>query len=170
MIRSLLLAALFFTPPQQTATKSPSPEETGIIAGTIVQSAQEAGRAPVQVILLSSQYVDLWNTDVQKRLDAYWERFKPAFAAQKELFFEVSRMAQKEATDYVVTRMRRDASVSDYLKQASPEGRFEFKNLPFGEYKVVALGKIGEEDAIWQESIDVRSPIPQFLELKKRLP
>jgi hypothetical protein len=169
MIKSLLLAALFVMP--QAAVKPPTPEETGIIAGTISRTGQEGASTPVQVILLSPQYVDLWNTDVQKRLDAYWERFKPAFAAQKELFFEVSRMAQKEATDYIVGRMRRDSAVSpDYLKHASPEGRFEFKNLPFGEYKVLAVAKIGDQETLWHESIDVRSPIPQFLELKKRQP
>ena len=169
MIKSLLLAVLFVMP-QETAPKPAPPEEKGIIAGTVVRTTQGGGPAPVQVILLSPQYVELWNTDVQKRLDTYWERFKPAFAAQKELFFEVSRMAQKEATDAIMIRMRRDASVSEYLKQASPEGRFEFKNVPFGEYKVLALGKIGDQETIWQESIDVRSPIPQFLELKNRLP
>jgi hypothetical protein len=171
MVRSLLLAAVLLTQQQpQPAVKAPEPVETGIIAGTIARPAQGSVSQSVQVILLSPQYADLWNTDVQKRLDVYWERYKPAFAAQKELFFEVSRMAQKEATDFIVTRMRRDASVSDYLKQASPEGKFEFKNLPFGEYKILALGKIGDEETIWQESVDVRSPIPQFLELKKRLP
>ena len=148
------------------------PEETGIIAGTVVAPASQKISPPVQIILLSARYSDLWNSDVQKRLDAYWERYKPAFARQKEFFFEVSRQAHREATNYVITRMRRDSSsdAANYLKEASPDGKFEFKNVPFGEYKILAVGKIGDQDVIWQESVDVRSPIPQFLELKKRIP
>jgi len=56
------------------------------------------------------------------------------------------------------------------LKEVSADGRFEFKNVPYGEYQILAVGKIGDQDVIWQESVDVRSPIPQFLELKKHIP
>jgi hypothetical protein len=151
---------------------SQQPQGTGTIAGTVSAPPPQKISAPVQVILLSPEYSDLWNTDVQKRLDLYWERYKPAFARQKEFFFEVSKQAQKEATNYIVRRMRRDSSsnFSNYLKEASPDGNFEFKNVPYGEYKVLAVGKIGGEDVIWQESVDVRSPIPQFLQLKKIIP
>lgn len=173
MFKTLLLAAVLLSQQRpNNSTPSVEAEETGIIAGTVVAPGQETLSPPVQVILLSPRYMNLWNSDLQKRLDVYWERYKPAFATQKEFFFEVSRMAHKEATNYIVTRMRRDASgtTSDYLKEASPEGKFEFKNVPFGEYKVLAMGKIGNREVLWQESIDVNSSIPQFLELKKRLP
>lgn len=171
MTKSLFFAVALLLPQQpQPPAKLTGQVQTGIIAGTVAGIVRRPGSAPVQVILLSPQYADLWNGDVQKRLDVYWERYKPAFAAQKEFFFEVSRMAHKEATDYILGRMRRDGTLSDYLKQVSPEGGFEFKNVPFGEYKILAVGRVGDEDMIWQESVDVRSPIPQFLELKKRLP
>ncbi len=166
MLKSLLLAALLLS-------SQGGPEKTGVIAGTVVApSAVRQPAAPVRVILLSPHYTTLWNSDVQKRLDAYWERYKPAFANQKEFFFEVSRMAHEEATNYVVTRMRRDSSgnISDYFKETSSDGKFEFNNVPFGEYKILAIGKVDNQNVIWQESVDVRSPIPQFLELKKRLP
>jgi len=145
---------------------------TGTIAGTIAVPPPHRISAPVQVILLPPQYSDLWSSDVQKRLDVYWERYKPAFARQKEFFLEVSKQARKEATNYIIRRMRRDSSsnLSDYLKEASPDGNFEFTNVPYGEYKVLAIGKIGSEDIIWQESVYVRSPIPQFLQLKKTIP
>jgi hypothetical protein len=172
MTKSLLLAYALLLPQQphgeQKAASVDAQAATGIIAGTVVGSAQQPER--IQVILLSAEYLDLWNGDVQRRLDVYWERYKPAFAKEKELFFQISRMAHIEATDYVLGRMRRDMSASDYLKHASPEGRFEFKNVPYGEYKILALGRMGEQQTIWQESVDVRSPIPQFLELKKPLP
>jgi hypothetical protein len=164
MFNVFLLAALLFV--------GQKPEEMGIITGTVVAPAPQKISLPVQIILLSPQYSDLWNSDVQKRLDVYWERYKPAFARQKEFFFEVSKQAHMEAIDYVLTRMRRDPSsnFSNYLKETSLDGRFEFRNVPYGEYKVLAVGKIGDQDVIWQESVDVRSPIPQFLELKKRVP
>ena len=68
--------------------------------------------------------------------------------------------------------MRRDPSsnASDFIKETSPEGKFEFKNVPFGEYKILAVGKVGDQSVIWQDTVAVQSPIPQFFELKKRLP
>src|SRR6266852_9784558 len=102
MVNALLVAATLLLG-QETA-------QTGIIAGTVVFPASQKTSAPVQVVLLSQQYSDLWNSDLQKRLDVYWERYKPAFARQKEFFFEVSKQAHRETTNYVITRMRRDAA------------------------------------------------------------
>lgn len=163
------LLAVFLLQGQQTGGTGTI---TGTIAGTVAAPPPQKILGPVQVILLSQPYSDLWNSDVQKRLDVYWERYKPAFARRKEFFFEVSRQAQKDATNYIIRRMRHDSSdtFSNYLKEASPDGNFEFRNVPFGEYKVLAIGKIGSEDVIWQESVYVRSPIPQFLQLKKTIP
>jgi hypothetical protein len=39
--------------------------------------------------LLPLEYAKLFNAEVQIRLDNYWEDYKPAFARQKELFFQV---------------------------------------------------------------------------------
>ena len=148
------------------------PQETGIVMGIVVPPVSQQISPPVQVILLPAQYRDLWNSDLQKRLDVYWEHYKPAFARRKEFFFEVSTQAHKEATNYVITRMRRDPSnnFSNYLKDASPDGRFEFRNVPYGEYKILAVGTVGNQDMIWQDSLEVRGPIPQFVELKKHIP
>jgi hypothetical protein len=165
MFQSILIAALLWFP-QKPAT------DTGVIAGTVMVPAEHPISQPLQVILLSTRYADLWDTDVQKRLDMYWERYKPAFAQNKEYFLEISRKAQIEALDFVVARMRRDApnNIGDYVKQASMDGKFEFNAVPFGAYKIVAVGKARNTDLVWQESVDVRSPVPQFLELKKPLP
>jgi hypothetical protein len=149
-----------------------NPQQTGIITGSVVLPPQQEISGPVQVILLSRDYSDLWVNEVQKRLDRYWQQFQPAFKYRKETFTELSKQAHKEATNYVVTRMQRDSSgnISEYLIQTSADGKFEFKNIPFGEYKVLAVGKIGNQDVMWHEFIDVRSAIPHFLELKKRVP
>jgi hypothetical protein len=164
MFKAVLIAALLLG--------GKKPEQTGIVMGTVVAPSQQKISQPIQVILLSSRYTDIWNSDVQKRLDVYWETFKPAFAKQKDFFSTVSKQAHWEATEYVLTRMRRDASndVSNYLKQTSADGRFEFKDIPFGEYKVLAVGRVGGQEIMWQEFIDVRDAIPQLIELKKRVP
>src|SRR5213593_4440591 len=164
MLNALLVAAVLLL--------GQGSEPTGIIAGTVTFPASQKSSSPVLVVLLSPRYSDLWNSDLQKRLDIYWERYKPAFARQKEFFFEVSKQAHREATNYVITRMRRDTSsnFSNYLKDASPDGRFEFRNVPYGEYKILAVGTVGNQDMIWQDSLEVRGPIPQFVELKKHIP
>jgi hypothetical protein len=164
MLKALVVAAVLLV--------AQKPESTSLITGTVVLPPLQKPSRPVQVILLSSQYMNLWNSDVQKRLDVYWETYKPAFASQKDFFFEISKQAHREATNYVLTRMRRDPSsnLADYLKETSPDGTFEFKNVPFGEYKVLAIGRIGDQDVMWQEFVDVRSSVPQFVEMKKRVP
>jgi hypothetical protein len=164
MLKALVVAAALLV--------AQKPESTSLITGTVVLPPLQKPSRPVQVILLSSQYMNLWNSDVQKRLDVYWETYKPAFASQKDFFFEISKQAHREATNYVLTRMRRDPSsnLADYLKETSPDGTFEFKNVPFGEYKVLAIGRIGDQDVMWQEFVDVRSALPQFVEMKKRVP
>src|SRR6266568_634202 len=161
MLISFIIAAVFLAAQKpQPATEPQKTAETAIIAGRVAPPPEQKISGPVQVILLPPRYTNLWNSDVQKRLDNYWERYKPAFATQKEYF------------DYIVTRMRRDPSsnAADFIKETSPEGKFEFKNVPFGEYKILALGKVGDQSVIWQDTVDVQSPIPQFFELKKRLP
>ena len=165
MLSSLILAAVFVIFQQPGA-------QTGIVAGKVTIPDDHPVTQPVRVILLSPRYTNLWDTDVQKRLDMYWERYKPAFAQNKEFFLEISRKAQVEALDYVLSRMRRDpsANLSDYIHEATKDGKFEFKSIPFGEYKILAVGKAQNLDLIWQESVDIRNPIPQFLELKKPLP
>lgn len=160
----LVAALLFFQQPQKI-------DELGMIAGTVDPPGEAKLSQPVQVILLSAKYTELWNSDVQKQLDVYWERYKPAFAQNKEFFFEVSRMAYRDAMNNIIARMRRElrTGVSDYLQNTSSEGKFEFTHVPFGEYKILASGQVAGQDVFWQDSVDVRSPIPQFLALKKRL-
>jgi len=164
MLKALVIAAILLF--------GQKPEQTGRITGIVVTAPQQQISQPVQVILLSPRYTNLWDTEVQRRLDFYWERFKPTFRTRKEYFIEFSKQAHRDATNYIVSRMRRDRSgnAPDYLQETSAGGTFEFRNVPFGEYKVLAVGKIAGQDAMWQEFVDVRSPIPQFLEVKKRVP
>jgi hypothetical protein len=155
MFKALLLTALLVLGQKPEAAKEP---EFGAIAGSIVPPEKAAITQPVQVILLAPQYVDLWNV--------------PAFAQKKELFIELSRNAYQESLQFVVNRMSRDLGgrVSDYRELSTPDGKFEFKHIPLGEYKVVAMGKAGDQTYIWQESTEITSSVPLFLQLKKRVP
>ena len=166
MVKFLLLAALF------VAAQSEKTVESGIIVGSVDPPGSSTVSEPLQIVLLSPQYVELWEGDLQKRLDSYWERYKPAFAQNKEFFTEISRMAYLDSIQFVVNRMRRDLreGIAAFLQQSSGEGRFEFKNVPFGDYKVIAMGRAGGQQLIWQEPIAVKSSVPQFLELKTRIP
>jgi len=76
MLSYLLIAAVLLV--------AQNPEQTGIIAGTVIAPPHDV-TYPVQVILLSPRYVDLWSSEVQKRLDSYWQRYVPTFKDRKEL-------------------------------------------------------------------------------------
>jgi hypothetical protein len=158
---ALLLMALFQTPVEP-------PKENGIVVGSVTAAGETPIVQPVRVILLSPPYATLWVSDVQKRLDVYWERYKPAFAQRKEFFFEVSKMAHRDALEYVISRMQRDSRI-DFPKyvQTTTDGKFEFTNVPLGEYRIVAISKNGAEDVLWQELVDVAGPVPLFIRLKK---
>jgi hypothetical protein len=68
--------------------------------------------------------------------------------------------------------MSRDlgAGISRFRGQSTPNGKFQFQDIPFGSYKVVAIGRAGDQMYIWQEATDINSSVPQFLQLKKRVP
>ena len=129
-------------------------------------------KQPLQVVLLNSEYGLLWNSKLQEQLDAYWERYKPAFLQKKELFFEVQSMAYQDTLQFVLARMSRD--LGPQLKTVriptTAQGKFEFRGIPLGDYKVLAYGTIAGQVYIWQESIEITSSLPQFLQLKKRVP
>jgi hypothetical protein len=162
MWTALLIAGLLLSGQQPSA----------IISGSVVAPPQQQILQPLQVILLPPRYLDLWNTEVQKRQDLYWQQFQPALRNQKELFTEFSKRAHWDATIYVLNRMQLDLSnkFTEYLVEIAPTGRFEFKNVSYGEYKILAMGKIGNQDVMWHELVEVQSPIPLFIELKKRIP
>jgi hypothetical protein len=168
MLASLLLAALLFQTPQ-APQKQP---ELGIIAGGVVAPDNTTIKQPLQVVLMPPPYAMLWNQKLQEQLDLYWERYKPAFLQKKELFFEVSKMAYQDTLQFVMARMSRDlgGSMKDYRIDSSPAGKFEFKNLPLGDYKVVAYGRAGDQTYFWQESVEVTSAVPQFVQMKKHVP
>ena len=126
--------------------------------------------ATAQIVLLPLEYEKLFNAEVQKRLDDYWEDYKPAFARQKELFYQVMPRAYKAGLDVALSRMRRDSKVNsaNLIKNVSG-GQFEFRGITPGEYKLVAVASIQGNDYIWTETLQVASA-PLFVQMKNRVP
>src|SRR5215813_11299485 len=62
MFTTLIAAALMLAGQQA---------ETAIITGAVVAPPEQSVSQPVQVILLPPRYVQVWNSEVQKRLDTY---------------------------------------------------------------------------------------------------
>src|SRR5262245_4943979 len=148
----------------------PAANHVGVIAGKLVVPSQRP-ISKAQVILLSPDYAERWNTYVQQRLDNYLERFRPTFIQQKELFAEVTRMAYRDSIDGIVSEMRRSdpKSFSEYVRQ-SMDGQFEFKNVPFGKYRRLSTGLVAGQDVTWEESVQLDSSVPRYVQLKKTVP
>ena len=144
--------------------------QTASITGDLEPPRGKAPPATAQVALLPLEYARLFNAEAQQRLDDYWEDFKPEFAVKKELFFEVMPLAYNRALDIVLTSMRRDSKInSANLIKTSPNGKFEFRGVPPGEYKLVATASIGGTDYVWTETLQIEAT-PVFLRMKTRVP
>ena len=140
---------------------------TATVIGIV--KAPEGGK-PVQsarVALLPQKYTEVWNKQVQTRLDNYWELYKPEFAANKQRFLEFDRLAQLESFRYVIAFMRRDLgdASSKFLKESA--GQFEFSAIPFGTYQLLVQATVNGEDVIWSRPVVVQSEIPIFVDLGK---
>ena len=123
-----------------------------------------------QVVLLPVDYARIFNAEAQQRLDNYWEDFKPEFARQKELFLQVMPLAYGAALEITLFRMRSDSklNISNLIKNA-PGGRFEFRGVAPGEYKLVATASILGKNYVWTEALQVEST-PLVIQMHTRVP
>ena len=140
---------------------------TGTIVGVV---KPPNGGKPVQsarIALLPPKYTEVWNKQMQTRLDNYWELYKPDFAANKQRFLEFDRIAQLESFRYVTSFMRRDLGdgSSKFLKESA--GQFEFSGIPFSTYQLLVQATVNGEDVIWSKPVVVQSEIPIFVDLDK---
>ena len=83
--------------------------------------------------LLPPKYADMWNKQVQQRLDNYWEIFKPELLVNKDHVTEILRMAHLESFRFVTSAMRRELGdgASKFIKDTPASGQFEFRGIPF---------------------------------------
>ena len=143
--------------------------QTGTIVGIARVSGGTKPAQPARVALLSAKYTEVWNRQVQQRLDNYWEIYKPEFAANKERFAEFDRTTYMEAFASVTSTMRRELGdgASKYIKDTSPTGQFEFRGIPFGTYQVIVQTTADGRDVAWFRVVEVQSDIPIFVDLNK---
>ena len=152
-----ILIALFQTP------------QTGTVIGVVKPSEGAKTVQAAHVILLTPKYMELWNTQVQQRLDNYWEIFKPDFAAHKERFSDFYRIVYLEALGYVTNTMRRElgTGASKFIKDTSPTGQFEFRGIALGTYQILAQTRVNGQDVVWIRSVNVEQDLPVFVDLVK---
>jgi hypothetical protein len=142
--------------------------QTGTVVG-LVKLPNGSKPAPgAHVILLPPKYTEMWNRQVQQRLDNYWEIFKPELAVNKEHITDIYRMVHVEAFQNVTSAMRRELGsqgASRFIKDASPAGQFEFRGIPFATYQILAETTSGGQDVVWSRTIDVDDDVPVFVDL-----
>jgi hypothetical protein len=152
----------------QLAVQQPA---TTSVIGSLVPPDNVKLSKPARVVLLPENYASLWSSEAQKRIDSYWEEYKPMFAQKKELFLRISSQAQREALDVVLERMRRDnrINLSELVHQSTATGQFEFKNLKAGNYRILATLAVAETDYIWSEPVGIEGGV-NFIQLKNHTP
>jgi len=121
------------------------------------------------VVLLPAKYTELWNKQMQMRLDNYWELFKPEFAVNREHFVDFERAAQVESFRYVTSTMRRELgdAASKLMKDSSATGQFELNGIPFGTYQLLVMATLKGQDTVWSKTIVIQTDVPIFVDLGK---
>ena len=170
LIGATLLVGPAHVNPADTRLEQAQPA-VGTIAGHVTPPEDSEIVDPLQAVLMDPRWVDIWNGDVQKRLDAYSERYRDAFDRNRDFFGQISNMARRDAVVFVISRMQRDlgGTFQDLVREVSGEGRFEFRDVPFGEYQVIVLARRGRTNLIWVETVEINGSIPQFIEVENRI-
>lgn len=172
-MKPLLLAALLVMTQKKEPAQEPAKQpEFGTIAGLVVPPEKQSIRQPLQVVLIPEPYKLMWNQKLQQEVDNFWERYKPMLTQKKDFIFELYRQACQDTLQFVVARMSRDlgSGLNRYRSNTSPDGRFEFKNVPVNDYKVVAYGSVGGQTYFWTDSVELSGSAPQFLTMTKHVP
>ena len=142
---------------------------TGTVVGIV--KLPDAANKPqaARVALLPSKYIEIWNKQVQQRLDNYWEIFKPDLAVNRERFADLDRMAHVEAFRYITSTMRREMgeSASKLITDPPANGQFEFRGVPFGTYQVLVQATFNGQDVVWSRPLEVQTVVPIFVDLGK---
>jgi hypothetical protein len=141
--------------------------QTGTVAGLVKLPNGSRPTQPARVTLLPPKYAEMWNKQVQQRLDNYWEIFKPELLENREHVTDIYRMAHVEAFQYVTATMRRDLGdgASTFIKDTSAIGQFEFRGIPFATYQILAETTAGGQNIVWSRTIDVDTEVPVFVDL-----
>jgi hypothetical protein len=143
--------------------------QSSTISGTLISPQGSATPESAQVVLLPGTYALMFNAEAQRRIDQYWNIYKPEFAEHKESFSQAFALAYREALETVLARMRGDGKDNSSLIRTATAGRFEFRGVPPGDYKIVATGPVQSITYVWTESLRVTAA-PIFIQMKTRVP
>jgi hypothetical protein len=140
---------------------------TGTVKGSIAPPDNVRIVKPIQVVVFSGAYVNLYLAEVQKRIDNYWEQYRSLFIQEKEAFLHFRERAQVQALESTLNQMRFDDpnEIAKFV-HTTTNNTFEFHAVPQGECKIVALVTIGGEDFIWSDSVILRDETPAVVVLK----
>jgi hypothetical protein len=132
--------------------------QTASISGEVVAPKGMAAPGSAQVVLLPEEYAQMFNAEAQKRIDDYWDIYKPQFVQRKEDFTIAYANAYREALDLITLRMQAQGKVNttNIIRNAQA-GRFEFRGLQPGLYKLIATSNIGGTVYVWTESVNLKS-------------
>ena len=125
-----------------------------------------------RAVLLPFEYANIFNAQAQIRLDNYWEDFKASGMAlrRKELFIQFMPLAYSSALEVALSQMRRDTKINaGSLIRTAPDGQFEFRGVPPGEYKLIVTANLKNTDYVWMETLQVESA-PIVVNIKNRVP
>jgi hypothetical protein len=142
--------------------------ETGTVIGLVKLPGGKLSEG-AHVVLLPPKYTELWNRQVQQRIDNYWETFKPQLAVNKTHITDLYRLAHTESLRYVVATMRRDLGegANKYIKETPANGQFEFRGISIGTYQLLVQASAEGETITWSRIVDVETNVPIFVDLGK---
>ena len=175
MLQVSLTAFLLLSPSLREQVRTPSIEnvdgDLGTIMGFIEPPSETNGPNMPQALLLPQRWIDLWNSDLQKRLDSYFNRYRYVFARNPESFNKVSDMAHRDAIFSLIGRMEKELAdqFTDLFKSVSSEGHFQFDKIPLGAYKIIIIANPKTRPLMWIEDIELNSSIPQFIRMQNRI-
>src|SRR5215470_8296403 len=138
--------------------------QTGTVTGVVKLPNGSKPTQTAQAVLLPPKYADMWNKQVQQRVDNYWEIYKPELLVNKEHVTEIYRMAHVESFRYVTSTMRRELGegASKFIKETSANSQFEFHGIPLGTYQLLVGTTAGGQEVVWSRTVDVDSDVPVF--------
>jgi len=141
--------------------------QTGTVLGLVKLPTGKPAQS-ARVVMVPPKYTELWNREVQQRLDNYWEIYKPDLLANKDHVPRLYKLAYVEALRNLTTTMRRELGegASKYIKDATPTGQFEFRDLPFGTYQLVIQTTEGDATT-WSKIVDIDTSVPLFIDIGK---
>ena len=142
--------------------------ETGTVVG-VVKLASGKPAQSAHVVLVPPKYTELWNREVQQRLDNYWEIYKPDLLVNKDHVPRLFRLAYVEALRNLTSTLRREMGegASSYIKETTSTGQFEFRGIPLGTYQLLIQASSGDDDITWSRVVEVQTSIPIFVDLGK---